>query len=453
MMMSPEGFKPIPQVAGYPVIGTLEPKRYDLLTLVRRQYARLGPVFRISSFNRTSVVLAGPEANRLMRTEGHRLFTSVPAWVELNRAFGGDNPVLLSMDPPDHGTIRSAMKPGYAGSALYPRMGQLLESQLRLIQAWPMDTPISVFPHMKRLVCLLLGYLATNEDPGEVLDDIIFLFEAVIKIHVLRTWPGFAKHLPNYSRSRRRVLAMTRRIWEERYVEDMLNDAGDFVALVRSAQAEFPELLTDNDARASIMGPFIAGIDTVAAGISFLLYNVLSRPWLQDAVVAEAAAAMADGLPTRQSLRQMDVTRRAAMETLRMFPPTPVQPRVAKCDFEFLGHRIEEGERLIIAQCMTHYLPEFFPDPERFDIDRFTSERREHAQTDAYAPYGLGAHTCLGASTADLLFLIVSAALFHHWRVAMDPADYNLKVAMLPLPAPDDRFRMRLTEARQTPAT
>ncbi|MCY4522489.1 MAG: hypothetical protein OXC13_17150 [Caldilineaceae bacterium] len=174
MKMSTEDFKPIPQVAGYPVIGTLEPKRYDLLTLVRRQYARLGPVFRISSFNRTSVVLAGPEANRLMRTEGHRLFTSVPAWVELNRAFGGDNPVLLSMDPPDHGKIRSALKPGYAGSALYPRMGQLLESQLHLIQAWPMDMPISVFPHMKRLVCLLLGYLATNEDPGEVLDDIIF---------------------------------------------------------------------------------------------------------------------------------------------------------------------------------------------------------------------------------------------------------------------------------------
>ena len=168
--MSAKGFKPIPQVAGYPVIGTLEPKRYDLLTLVRRQYARLGPVFRIRSFNRTSVVLAGPEANRLMRTEGHRLFTSVPAWVELNRAFGGDNPVLLAMDPPDHGKIRAAMKSGYAGSTLYPRMGQLLESQLRLIQAWPMDTPISVFPHMKRLVSLLLGYLATNEDPGTVLD-------------------------------------------------------------------------------------------------------------------------------------------------------------------------------------------------------------------------------------------------------------------------------------------
>ena len=201
------------------------------------------------------------------------------------------------MDPPDHGKIRSALKPGYAGSALYPRMEQLLESQLRLIQAWPMDTPISVYPHMKRLVCLLLGYLATNEDPGEVLDDIIFLFEAVIKIHVLRTWPGFAKHLPNYLRSRRRVLAMTKRIWEERYAEDMLNEAGDFVALVRSAQTEFPELLTDNDARASIMGPPSSQASTtVAAGISFLLYNVLSRPWLQEAVVAEADAAMADGL-------------------------------------------------------------------------------------------------------------------------------------------------------------
>ena len=68
------------------------------------------------------------------------------------------------------------------------------------------------------------------------------------------------------------------------------------------------------------MGPFIAGIDTVAAGISFFLCNVLSRPWLQEAVVAEADAAMADGLPTRQSLRCMDVTRRAAMGDIAHVP-------------------------------------------------------------------------------------------------------------------------------------
>ena len=97
---------------------------------------------------------------------------------------------------------------------------------------------------------------------------------------------------------------------------------------------------------------------------------------------------------------------------------------------------------------MTHHLPQYFPAPERFDVGRYSADRKEHMQPNVYCPYGLGAHTCLGASTADMLYLIVTAVLFRHFHVEMQPPDQDLHVVMNPLPSPDDRFRIAITGTR-----
>ena len=85
------------------------------------------------------------------------------------------------------------------------------------------------------------------------------------------------------------------------------------------------------------------------------------------------------------------------------------------------------------------------------DVNRYAPERKEHVQPNAYCPYGLGPHTCLGATTADLLYLVISAVLFRHFHVAMQPPDQALHIVMNPLPAPDDRFRISVTGERCPP--
>ena len=96
------------------------------------------------------------------------------------------------------------------------------------------------------------------------------------------------------------------------------------------------------------------------------------------------------------------------MESLRMHPIAMTLPRTSTRDFEFQGHHIPANTRCLIAISVTHHLTEFFPEPRRFDIERYAPPRMEHTQTHAYVPYGIGSHACLGASTADLLFLLVN---------------------------------------------
>ena len=437
----------IPRAPGAPLVGNLRGFTSDLRRFLTEQYLALGPVFRISVLNQSYVVLAGPEANEFMMRKGTDHFASQAIWDGLTNAIGGQNPSLPALDGPHHAAMRRGLKPGYAAAPLYARMVQLVGCQLDLLRQWPRARPLAVFPQVKRLVAMLLGYMATSESAEDVMDDFIYLLKAMVQIHVLKTRPAFMRHLPRYTRSRQAVLDLSRRLWMDS--ESMVPEDGNFAAVVRRFHEEHPELMNERDAMAALNGPFLAGLDTAASTISFLLYHILTDRDLAAAVIEEADAVFADGVPSRKSLRAMTRVRWAAMETLRLYPPAPMLVRDVSRDFRFAELDIPAGTRCMLAHTVTHGLPELFKDPDRFDPERFGPQRQEHMQPSAYAPYGLGPHVCLGASTADLLFLIVTATLFRHYNVVMDPPGYRVGMKMQPLPSPDNRFRLILQSTRR----
>ena len=442
----------IPLVQGAPLVGSLRPLITDVGRFLTRLYLQLGPVFRISVLGQRLTVLAGPEANALMKSDGHRLFSSRHTMRGIHQVLGGENPTMIELDGADHRTVRSGLKEGYSGASLFSQMPRLVASQLDLIGRWPRGEPFPVFTQIKRLVSSLLGYLATNRTPGAVMDDLIYLFRAMVEIHIRRVRPGIFQYLPRYVRSRQAVLAMAKAIWEQRTGDEGLAGDRDFVDLVRNFHTAHPRLMSEKDAMAAIVGPFIAGLDTAASTTSFLLFHILKDAALNRRITTEADAAFSQGLPQRASLREMLTTRWAAMEALRLYPPAPALARTVVTSFSFAGYAIPQGDTCLVANTVTHYLPEFFPDPHRFDVQRYSPDRREHTQSNAYCPYGLGPHTCLGASTADLLFLIINAVLFHHFDLEMHPPDQELRVIMQPLPSPDEGFRMAITGERNPPA-
>lgn len=73
-----------------------------------------------------------------------------------------------------------------------------------------------------------------------------------------------------------------------------------------------------------------------------------------------------------------------------------------------------------------HFLPELFPQPETFDIDRYRSPRNAHRQHGAYAPFGLGEHICLGSGSAEIQLMVITATLLHTYEFALEPPDYQL---------------------------
>ena len=102
-----------------------------------------------------------------------------------------------------------------------------------------------------------------------------------------------------------------------------------------------------------------------------------------------------------------------------------------------------------MATSVTHRLPEFFPDPDRFDIDRYLPERAEHRQPNVFVPFGVGTHHCLGGNFAETQTLLVIATVFHAAELELDPPGYELKMTNVPTPRPAKSFRFRLKRLRQ----
>ena len=138
---------------------------------------------------------------------------------------------------------------------------------------------------------------------------------------------------------------------------------------------------------------------------------MLKHPQALERVQREADALFAAGTIGPEDLRRIPSIDGAIMEAMRLYPIAVAQMRTATRDFEFLGHRIREGELLFVATSVPHFMAEYFPNPEVFDINRYEKPRAEHLKPGVYSPYGRGPHTCLGKSLAEVQMAISMARL------------------------------------------
>jgi cytochrome P450 len=152
---------------------------------------------------------------------------------------------------------------------------------------------------------------------------------------------------------------------------------------------------------------------------------------------------LANEVPAPGDLRKMDVLHRTALETLRCYPVVPAIQRTVTEPFEFAGHRVEGGGRLFIATTAVHYDEKYYPNPEKFDIDRSLPARNEHRTPGVFAPYGLGTHACLGAGLAEAQIMLTIATMLRFGKFEMTPTDYTLKVRPLPTNAPANNFQLK----------
>ena len=433
-----------PAAPGIPIAGNALSLAGDVRAYLTREYQRLGPVFRVRAFKRRLTVLAGPEANLFMVKEGRTHLRSAEAWRDFEAELGTGRAVM-GMDGAEHDRMRNALKRGYSRAAAEHRIPELIEIVRREIAAWPTDRPIPGHYALQRIATDELGILAAGTSPRAHLDDLIVFVRAVLLATVTRQRPRSLLKGRRFRRARARVEKLYQEVSASHDPARRRDAAPDLIDDLLELHRADPEFLPEADLRAGVLGPFIAGLDTMAGVCSFMLYSILKHPDVLDRMRAEADAVFADGRPTVHDIRRLDVTHRAALETLRMYPTAPALHRTVSNSFELGGYRLHAGDHVLMATAVPHYLPRYFPDPERFDIDRYAPPRNEHHQVGAFAPFGLGSHTCLGAGFAEVGIAVTLATLVHEAELTLDPPDYEMKIDPIPIahPTPSFKFRMK----------
>jgi cytochrome P450 len=454
METTPPVLKEPRPVRGIPLIGnTLEMAKNPARFFVRC-YREYGPVFRINLLGTPYAVIAGAEAANFMGTrEGRESLRSKEFWEGLVNEYGARR-TLTGVDGELHNKLRTVMRHGYSKESLKGRYDELIAiTDQVLARDWRVGEQVPVLQAMQYIVTEQLGAMIVGQSPREYVKDIRTTILYILNVLVTRQRPRFLLKDPRYKRAKARVEELGRKMIAD-YEASVAAGTRDLakrnlVDDIMEAHQRDPELIPGSDLILNLTGPFVAGLDTVANTVSAFVYSVLKHPEVLERVKREADALFAKGTITEEDLKKIPSIDGAVMETMRLYPIAVAQMRTATRDFEFSGHRIREGELLFVATSVPHFMEEYFPSPEKFDIDRYERPRAEHLKPGVYSPYGRGPHTCLGKSLAEVQMSLTMARLFHKLDLALDPPDYVLETKTTPTPGPSMKFSVRVRGERQ----
>jgi cytochrome P450 len=439
------------RVRGIPVIGSALAMARDPAKFFVDCYRKYGPVFRIQILSNTYTVLAGAEAANFMGTrQGRDSLRSKEFWQGLVDEWGARR-TLTGEDGEMHQKLRTVMRHGYSRESVRGRYDELVAITDSVIaRDWPVGAMVPVLQAMQYIVTEQLGAMLTGTSPREYVTDIRTTILYILNVLVTRQRPRFFLRDPRYKRAKARVSDLGRRMIAEYYAGKATRDPArrNLVDDIMEAHERDPDLMPASDLILSLTGPFVAGLDTVANTTAAFVYAVLKHPDVLERVRNEADALFAQGSIDEADLKRAPAIEAAVMETMRLYPIAVAQMRTATRDFEFAGHRIQANELLFVATSVPHFMEEYFPQPEKFDIDRYQKPRAEHLQSGVYSPYGRGPHTCLGKTLAEVQMTLTLARLFHQLDLSLESPGYVLQRKTLPTPGPSMKFKVRVTKRR-----
>jgi hypothetical protein len=363
-------------------------RQADLLSALHR---RFGPVVRMGPYT----YLLGPEANRFVFANS--------ALFEVERAFQVLVPVdgptsLIVSDGEDHQRRRRLVQPALAHRQIASYVPVMRANAEATLDAWRPGDTVDVYQEFRRAIrrstihALFGEKLAQDAEffgaHLQVLINLIDRNPAVVTVLRKTKAPAWR----NAMRARRAVDARVYKAIEETRQGD---SAGDVLTSLVQGDG-----LSDLEVRDQIVTLIAAGYETTSGAMAWAIFNLLRHNGVWE-----------------RAREDDDYLTNVVNETLRLYPPAVVSARVAAQPFEFAGKQIKEGTFLLYSPYVTHRLAEVWPDPLRFDPDRWERKPAPHE----FLPFGGGPHRCIGAGLATTELTVMLKALLQRPKPELLP--------------------------------
>ncbi len=180
---------------------------------------------------------------------------------------------------------------------------------------------------------------------------------------------------------------------------------------------------------------FLAGHETSASALAWALYLLATHPEVQARVALEAATLPA--APDFAALSRLKFTRDVFRETLRLYPPVPMMVRQNTRPEDFRGRPVKPGAQVVLSPWHLHRHDRFWPGPDTFDPDRWSTESNRACARDAYMPFSAGPRVCTGAGFAMVEGTLLLAQLAKAFRFDPVAGQIPVPVAYLTVRAKD----------------
>ncbi len=444
--------RPLPEAGIWDLVSSKSFRAGNIPKFMAEQFERLGPVFRLKVPGRNLVVLAGEQANRWISRKG-RLHLRTRDYLEHFQTEWGTARSIASMDGAEHFRMRKAVRAGNSRQVVADHLDGLFSIGRQSFESWGIGKTVAGEMACQRLVGAQVARLSVSlelsDEVSYALDGLLAFEYRALLVHVMQILPSFMLRTPRMKRYRNQVLKLYAMIHAAHTPGQREGKRRDLIDDLMDLHHADPQFLPETDLGFAFIAPIIAG-HYAGSLMAFTIYELLKNPDLLERIRGEADLLFSNGDPTASDLNPsaMDVAHRFIMEVLRLHPVVPILLRTVMNAFEIDGMEVPAYSSVLCAFPATHYLATHFPEPDKFDIDRYAQPRAEHKRTSAYVPFGVGTHVCGGALWTELQMAANLLLIARHLELELVPRNYELKLSPLPKLSPAKSFRFRVARHR-----
>ncbi|ONI91046.1 cytochrome P450 [Actinosynnema sp. ALI-1.44] len=421
----------------------IAPGRWPVLghtpSLLRRQFrftsslAGLGDVVKVYLGPLpTHVVTRADLVHQVLVTDG-RKFDKGIMFDRFRPYFG--NGIAMS-NGSFHDSQRRLVQPAFHVTRIARYTAVMSQVAQATAESWQPGQVIAFDDAMQEMAVTIVGQtLFATQLGGAAIAEAQRSLPVVIKYGMVRALsPGFVARLPiPANRAFDDAISRLRRIVLDVIAEGRAQraDRGDVLSMLLTAEdADTGEGMTDQQVYDEVVTLLTGGIETTALALSWMFHQLARHPEVERRWHEEIDAL--DGRPvTHADLPQLVYTNHIAREILRMYPIWLLMRRT-NTDVRLGDLTIPPLTEVTISPHALHHDPRYFPDPDRFDPDRWNPAHAAPPPPGAYIPFGDGGRKCIGNHFALAEIAVAATAIGARWRM---------------VPVPDKTVRVKVTGA------
>ena len=364
---------------------------------------------------------------------------------------------LLTSEGEFHRRQRRLVQPAFHRERLAAYGSVMAEYGVRLRERWKSGSTLDVADEMMRLTLAIVGKTLFSADVETEASEIGQSLTTVLKMFRVLMLPfsEYLEKLPlpsmrRFEKAQARLDSIIYGLIHERRKSGQ--DTGDLLSMLLLAQDDETggAGMTDQQVRDEALTLFLAGHETTANALTWTWYLLSQNPDCERLLHEELDRVLEGRPPGVADLPNLLYTEKVLAEAMRLYPPAWAIGRMSTGPFELGGIKIAARSICIASPYVTHRDPRWFPDPERFDPERWTQEARDARPKFSYYPFGGGARICIGERFAWMEGVLLIAALAQKWKLRLDPAQ---RVEPLPLITLRTKYGMRMQLLPRTGTT
>jgi len=374
--------------------------------MIKRLARRYGNVFVINFpiFGRV-VVVGEPElAKQIFTTSPEELGNIQP---NLSRMFGSGS--VFALDRDDHRRRRRLLAPPFHGKSMKNYESIIEEETLRETAGWPEGRPVATLPSMMHITLNAILRAVFGADGAE-LDELRRLIPPWVTLGSrLAALPKPARTYGRFSpwgrlaEWRRQYDVVINKLIAAERADPNFEDRTDVLALMLRSTYDDGSTMSRKDIGDELLALLAAGHETTAATLGWAFERIIRHPDLLAALVDEADNG-------GNELRQATILEVQRVRTVIDFAGRRVYPPV----FQLGEWTIPRGYSMIVSIAQIHDDPNVFPDPKRFDPQRYIGTK---PSSFAWIPFGGGTRRCVGAAFANMEMDVVLRTVLHHFTI------------------------------------